>query len=688
MNKTGIALFSALLFVGAAAVAARPVHRATHPAAHHAAAAHGAPRYGTFGVDLAARDLSLRPGDDFWRYANNTWFQHNPIPADRTSWGVGSVLSEDVERQLHQLVEDAGRANDPVSQQVSALYASWMDEAGIEQRGAAVLQPYLARINAAQSRDDLIRLFADSGFPSPVGVGITPNPGDPIHYAAGVGQGGLGLPNRDYYLREGAPFEGYRAAYRTYVATMLRLAGISDPETRADGIIALERRIAEAHWTPERSRDVSQSINPMTPAQLQALAPQFNWPLFLSSQGLGGVQTIIVRQTTAVQAEARLFEEVPLQTWKDWLAFHFIRTYAQFLPHAFDQANFEFYQHTLAGVPQQRERWKRGLNVLDAMVGEAVGRLYVARYFPESSRRQVTELVGDLRAALADRLAHNPWMDEATRQQALAKLAAFDPRVGYPAHWIDYSSLRADPHDLLGNALRAAEFQQNLQLSRLPHPVDRSLWGMTPQTINAYYSPLSNQITFPAAILQPPFFDPNADAAVNYGAIGAVIGHEIGHGFDDQGSRFDPSGRLHNWWSPESNTRFQALVHRLGAQYNSYETAGQHVNGALTMGENIGDLGGIEMAYAAFQRYQARHGRSPVIGGLTGDQRFFLAFAQAWRTNVREGALRQQVLTNPHSPAEFRVNGVVRNVDAWYRAFNVQPGDRLYLPPDQRVHIW
>jgi endothelin-converting enzyme/putative endopeptidase len=683
MIKSRIALVSALLLAGAAPLIAQAGH-----GGHAAARPSAASRYGAFGVDLTARDLSLKPGDDFWRYANNNWFEHNPIPADRTSWGVGSVLSEDVEAQLRDIVTTADRGRDPISRQVSAMYASWMDEAGIEARGPAVLRPYLDRINAAQTRDDLIRLFAEPGYPAPIGVGITPNPADPTHYVAGSGQGGLGMPNRDYYLREGAPFDGYRAAYRTYVTTMLRLAGIADPEAKADGIIALERRIAEAHWTPERSRDVSQSINPMTPAQVQELAPQFNWPLLLSAQGLGNVQTIVVRQTTAIHAEGELFASVPLQTWKDWETFHFIRTYAQFLPRAFDQANFEFYSHTLSGTPQQRERWKRGLQILDGTLGEAVGRLYVQRYFPETSRREVTELVGDLRAALGDRLAHNVWMDEATRTQALAKLAAFDPRVGYPVHWINYSSMRVDPHDLLGNMVRAAEFQQNLQLSRLPNPVDRTLWAMTPQTINAYYSPLTNQITFPAAILQPPFFNASADAAVNYGAIGAVIGHEMGHGFDDQGSRFDATGRLHNWWSGESNTRFQSLVHRLGEQYNSYETAGQHVNGALTMGENIGDLGGLEMAYAAYQRYQARHGAAPVIGGLTGDQRFFLAFAQAWRTNVREGALRQQVLTNPHSPAEFRVNGVVRNVDAWYRAFNVQPGDRLYLPPDQRVHIW
>ena len=681
MNRNRLKLAAALLLAAAAPVLAQgSTNAAQRPSA--------ASRYAPWGVDLSARDPSIKPGDDFWRYANNTWFQGNPIPADRSAWGVGTVLSEDVEAQLRDIVETANRGTDPTSRQVAAMYASYMDEAGIEQRGAAVLRPYLDQIAAAQTRDDLLRLFAKPGFPSPVGVGITPDPADPTHYVVGAGQGGLGMPNRDYYLREGAQFDAYRAAYRNYVITMQRLAGIPDPEAKADAIIALERRIAEAHWTPERNRDVTQSINPMTPAQLQELAPQFNWPVTLASQGLTNVQKIIVRQPSAIQAEGQLFAEVPLQTWKDWLAFHFIRSYAQYLPRAFDEADFEFYSHTLRGQERQRDRWKRGLGVLNGALGEAVGKIYVERHFPDTSRQQMTELVGDLRAALGDRLRANSWMDEATRTAAIAKLDAFDPRIGNPVRWIDYSSIRIDPHDLLGNVLRASEFQWNLQLSRYPNPVDRSLWAMTPQTINAYYSPLTNQITFPAAILQPPYFNPTADPAVNYGAIGAVIGHEIGYGFDDQGSRFDPQGRLRNWWSDAARARFTELTRRFGEQYNQFEVAGQHVNGQLTMGENIGDLGGLEMAYAAYQRYQARHGRAPVIDGLTGDQRFFLAFAQAWRNNVREGALRQQVLTDPHSPPQFRVNGVVRNVDAWYRAFNVQPGDQLYLPPEQRVHIW
>ncbi len=343
----------------------------------------------------------------------------------------------------------------------------------------------------------------------------------------------------------------------------------------------------------------------------------------------------------------------------------------------------------LRGTERQRDRWKRGLDMVNRSLGEAVGRIYVERHFPAESRRQITELVANLRAALADRIRQNPWMDDATRTQALAKLDAFDPRLGSPIHFIDYSPIRVDRADLVGNAFRAGEFRWNLQLSRLPHPVDRTLWDMNPQTINAYYDPLMNQITFPAAILQPPYFDANADPAVNYGAIGAIIGHEIGHGFDDQGRHFDAQGRIRDWWTADAATRFTERTHALGAQYSAFEPLpGLHVNGDLTMGENIGDLGGIEMAYSAYRRYVAAHGEPPVLGGLTGDQRFFLAYAQSWRDYWREGLLREVVLTNPHSPSMYRVNGVVRNVDAWYAAFHIQPGDRLYLPPEQRVHIW
>ncbi len=673
-----------LLLAGAAPLIAQP---AGNPARAQNAAK---PRYGSFGVDLAARDASIKPGANFWRYANNSWFKANPIPADRTSWGVGTVLSEEVEGQLRKILEEAGQraASDPVARQVSDLYASYMDEAGIEARGAAVLKPYLGRIAAAQTKDDLVRLFATPGYPSPMGAGIIPNPADPTRYVAATGQGGLGMPNRTYYLNQGEQFDKYRAGYRDFVVTTMRLAGFSDPEQRADRIIALERRIAEAHWTPEESRDLTKLIKPMTPAQLAEFAPGFNWPLMLREAKLDGVPVIIVANDTAIQKQSAMFGEVPLETWKDWLAFSFVRTKANFLPKAFEEASFNFYGKTLSGQQQQRDRWKRGLGLVNGALGEAVGQLYVQRHFPASSKEKMDELVRNLRAAFTERLQKNQWMDEATKKEALAKLEAFDPRVGYPEKWLDYSSIRVERGDLLGNMMRAGEFQNNLMLERLPKPVDRALWAMTPQTINAYYSPLSNQITFPAAILQPPYFDPNADPAVNYGAIGAIIGHEIGHGFDDQGSKFDAQGRFREWWSPAARAQFTELQKKLGAQYGTYETAGQKVNPQLTMGENIGDLGGIEMAYAAYRRYVAQHGEPRVIDGLTGDQRFFLAYAQAWRTHARDDALRQQVLTDTHSPAEFRVNGVVRNVDAWYKAFNIQPGDPLYLPPEQRVRIW
>ncbi|MGQ0588685.1 MAG: M13 family metallopeptidase [Sphingosinicella sp.] len=676
MLKSRLALVSALLLAGAAPILAQP---AATPA--------GKAHYGSFGIDLAARDTNVKAGDDFFRYANATWLQNNPIPADRTNWSLWTVLGEDIEAQLRAIAENPG--DDPAARQIRDFYASWMDEAGIERRGLAPARPYLDRIAAVNDRAALLRLFMTPGYASPVGVGIFPDPADTTRYVAGAGQSGLGMPNRDYYLREGAQYDRYRTAYRAYVVSLFRLAGVADPESRADGVIALERRMAEAHWAPERRRDIRQIYNPMNREQLNALAPQFDWPTMLQHRGLGNVPTVVAAETTAITALGQMLDTVPIDTWKDWLTFQFLSANAQYLPRAFDEANFNFYSRTLRGVPEQRDRWKRGLDLLNGAMGESVGRIYVARHFPAESRRQMSELIGNLRAAFRERLERLDWMDDATRAQALAKLDTFEPRIGHPERFIDYSAIRVDPGDVLGNVQRAGDFRWNLQLSRLPNPVDRGLWGMNPQIINASYNPLMNQITFPAGILQPPFFDPNADPAVNYGAIGAVIGHEIGHGFDDLGRRFDPQGRIRDWWTPETDRRFTERTTRLGAQYGAYEPLpGLNVNGQLTMGENIGDLGGLEMAYAAYRRHVAQHGEPPVFDGLTGDQRFFLAWAQVWRGQHREDALRERVLTDPHSPYEYRVNGVVRNIDAWYRAFNVQPGDRLHLPPEQRVRIW
>ena len=650
------------------------------------------PRYGTFGIDLTAQQRTLKPGDDFWTYANGNWDKRTQIAPDRTSAGYGVVLSDEAEQQVRAIVADLAanpQAYGASGQQIGDLYASWMDEAATEARGIAPLQPYLAKIAAVNDKAALQVLFASVGYASPVELGQLPNPTDPTRYVAAASQGGLGMGGRDYYLLEGAKYDAFRKAYRDYVIQMQTLAGIPDAATKADAIIALETAMAKEQWSPERQRNLMDMFRPMDRAGMKKLAPEFDWDLMLKTAGLDSIPTVIMATSTALTANGKMLDSVPLATWKDWVAFRFVSDHAQFLPKRFDDASFAFYGKTLNDQPSQRARWKRGVALVNGALGEAVGQIYVARHFPPESEAKMGELIADLRGALAERLTSNNWMDAKTKAAAIAKLDAFEPRIAHPVKYIDYAALKIDRGDLIGNAVRAGEFQHDLDLQRLVKPVDRSLWEMTPQTVNAYYNPLMNQITFPAAILQPPYFDAKADPAVNYGAIGAIIGHEIGHGFDDQGSLFDGTGKIANWWTPDSKKAFTARTAVLGAQYDAYEPIpGTKINGKLTMGENIGDLGGLEMAYAAYHRYQAKHGKAPVIGGLTGDQRFFLAFAQAWQSKIREGAARARLLTDPHSPPYYRVNGIVRNVDAWYTAFNVKPGDRLYLAPEKRVHIW
>ena len=673
------------LAAGAAAfaIAGAALSQTTAPAAK--------PRYGAFGIDLTSQQGSVKPGDDFWTYANGGWAARTAIPADKGSVGYGNILVDEAEINVRHILDDM--AANPAKygatgKQVGDLYASWMDAAGVEAKGTAPLKPYLARIAAVKDLNGLQTLFASTGFAGPVGVGMIPDLSDPTRYTAAVGQGGLGMP-RDYYLNEGAKFDAFRAAYRAYIAQMLGLAGIADAPAKADAIFALELAMAKQQWSPAESRDIAKLNDPETVAGLTAKAPEFNWPLMLKTSGFDKSPKVLMTNNTAITAMGKIMVATPLQTWKDYLAFHFVSDHATALPKAFDDARFGFYSKTLSGVQAQRDRWKRGVQLTNGALGEAVGQLYVAQYFPPAAQAQMSELIENLRASYQARIGASSWMDEATRKAALVKLAAFEPRIGHPDKYIDYSSFHVVRGDLFGNIVRSEEFGHQLQLSRFAKPVDRSLWSMTPQTVNAYYNPLANQITFPAAILQPPYFDPNADAAVNYGAIGAIIGHEMGHGFDDQGSQFGPTGKFENWWTPEAKEAFKKRTAALGAQYDAYEPVpGTHIQGKLTMGENIGDLGGIEAAYGAFQRYQEKHGPAPVIDGLTGDQRFFLAYAQAWQAKVRDDAQRAALLSDPHSPAMFRVNGVLRNVDAWYKAFNIQPGDKMYLPPEQRVHIW
>jgi putative endopeptidase len=672
-------LSSILLAASAALALASPAHSASKPV------------YGTWGVAIQDMDSSVKPGNDFFAYAEGTWLKNHPIPADKTGAGYNYELPDDIELQVRKMVEDvSAHPSTPIEHKIADAYAAWMDESGIEARGLAPAKPYLAKIAAVSSRGQLAKLMVQPGFAAPINIGIGAGRVDPTKYIVFAGQARLGLPTRDYYLLKGDKYDAIRTAYRQYIIDLSKLAGLPDPEGRADRIIALETRLSRDQWTPERRRDPIATHNPMNRAQLMKLAPQFDWDATLRSMGLGNAKIVDVGEPSAVAAAGKRLGDVPLSTWKEYLAFRFLSDHANDLPKAFDDAHFGFYARTLNDVPEQQARWKRGIQMLDSTLGEAVGQLYVAKHWPAETAKLAQELVDDMRAAYAQKISNASWMDERTRKAALTKLASFDPRIGHPVKWIDYSALRISRTDPLANAIATEDFQWKLQLKRFPRPVDRTLWDMTPQTVNAYYDPSMNQITVPAAILQPPFFDANADPAVNYGETGATtVGHEMGHGFDDEGRQFDAKGRLRDWWTPATATKYKVKADMLAAQFDHYEPIpGVHIKGKLTLGENLADLGGLETAYSAYRRYVARHGEPPVIDGFTGDQRFFIAFAQAWQGKQREGALRQQLLSNPHSPDKYRVDGIVRNFDPWYKAFNVQPGDELYLPPDQRVHVW
>ncbi|HYM43051.1 MAG TPA: M13 family metallopeptidase [Steroidobacteraceae bacterium] len=645
-----------------------------------------------WGLDLTMRDAHVRPGDDFYHYADGHWIAANRIPADRTSWGSFEELEDLSEQRVHAII-DGLAAEAPagsVSQKVGDYYRAYLDTAAIERQGLAPAREALDAIAAARTAADLARLMGrpDLALRSPLRLVMTTDQKNPDRYIVTITQSGLGLPDRDYYLKDDAVYAGLRDKYRAHIARMLALAGDSNAGAEAQSILELETRIAGVHWPVARRRDRDLTYNLRSRAELEQLAPGFPWQAWLTAGGLDGQKEFVVRELDAVRSLEQLLMSVPVGQWRAYLEYHYLALTADLLPKAFDDEAFDFYGRTLRGQPQQRERWKRAVLAADRDLGEAVGELYVQRYFPPSSKQKMLDLVENLRATYADRIGKLTWMTPATKKVALEKLAAFHPKIGYPDKWRDYSALTIVRGDAFGNATRAAVFEWQRRLKRMGGPTDRGEWGMTPQTINAYYNATFNEVVFPAAILQPPFFDPNADDAVNYGGIGGVIGHEMGHGFDDQGSKSDARGVLHTWWQPEDTEAFKSRVDRLAAQYDGYTVLpGLNINGRLTLGENIGDLGGLSVAYEAYHR--SLHGaRAPVLDGLTGDQRYFLAWAQVWRGLYRDEQLRTQVTSNPHSPNEFRVNGVVRNVDAWYRAFDVHPGDKLYLPPQERVQIW
>ncbi|MEQ1817698.1 MAG: M13 family metallopeptidase [Terricaulis sp.] len=646
---------------------------------------------GAYGLDLTAGDASVQPGNDFFRYCNGRWLDATEIPSDQRSWGTFVILGEKASQDQRVIIEETamvGGVPGSAQQRIAATYNAYLNTDAINARGLGPLQEDLASIAALQTHEDVIRAMARNDIPTnaPIVAFASLDARNPQRYVVTFTHAGLGLPEREYYRR--ADGEANRVAYVAYIERVLTLAGQANGAAKARSIMTLETQIAELHWPVADRRQRDRTYNLKSRAELRAIAPNFPWDTGLEAAGMGQATEVVVRELNAMAPLAQLFLATPVATWRDYLTYNLISGSADVLPSAIDDANFDFFGRTLNGQPEQQERWKRAVDVIDNTMGEAVGQLYVQRHFPPQAKAQMLELVENLRRAYSQRIDQSPWMTAATKVVAQEKLAAFVPRIGYPDKWRDFTGLEAVEGDAYGNFKRANKFNGDWRTARLWRPVDRGEWNMTPQTVNASYNSVLNVITFPAAILQPPFFDPNADAAVNYGAIGGVIGHEMGHGFDDQGAKSDARGVLRDWWSPQDVAAFERATSALAAQYDGFEALPDlHVNGRLTLGENVGDNGGLQVALRAYELSLNGH-EAPVRDGLSGTQRFFLGWAQAWRSKYRDEALRNLVLTNPHSPPQFRVNGVVRNMDAWYEAFGVTQENALYLPPSDRVTIW
>jgi len=657
-------------------------------------AADGKPDIGRFGFDVAGMDTKVKPGDDFFAYSAGTYLKNLEIPADKTSYGMFTKLRDLSQERTRTIIEKSaasGGAAGSEAQKVGDFFASFMDEAAIEARGISPLKPDLEAVAAIASKADLAEAFGRNiklSAPAPIAVGIGPDRKNPDRFVVQAFQSGLGLPDRDYYLDDKNPaFGAARAKYTAYIATLLRLAGYDNAAARAEAIFALETAIARTHWTRVERRQAEKTYNPVATADLATRFPGVDWARLMAGTGIPAQGETIIATPSAIEGTAKLIDSIPLEIWKDYLAFHTIRDAAPYLPKAFVDANFEMYNKTLGGQPQPQPRWQRGVDLTSSVLGEALGKLYVTEYFPPEAKAKADVLVKNIIAAMDTRLENLAWMDPKTRAAAREKLAAFTPKIGYPDKWTDYSAFEVTRGDALGNAKRAALFEHDRDVAKLGRPVDRSEWFMTPMTVNAYANPTWNEIVFPAAILQAPFFDPAADDAINYGAIGAVIGHEITHHFDDQGRKYDKTGRLADWWTEEDVKRFKAETDKVVAQYGAYEPVpGKRVNGELTLGENMADLAGITIAYDAWKRSLGGK-QAPVIDGFTGEQRFFLGFSQVWRQKYRQAALMQQLVTDPHTPGHFRPY-VVRNIDAWYDAFKVKPGEKLYLSPEARIKVW
>lgn len=644
------------------------------------------------GIQTADMNKAARPQNDFYDYANGGWLRRVQIPPDRSRYGVDVMMTEQSIAQLHELIEGARSSSDPDARKVADLYDSFMDEARIEQQGAKPLQPELEAIDALKRTEDLAPMMAQFGrlgVSMPIDMSVEQDAKHSTEYALWFSQGGLGLPDRDYYLSEDAKLLDFRKKYREHIAKMLTLLGDAHAADEAGRIVALETAMARIQWTRVANRDPQKAYNPQTPAQLKQLSPSMDWNGYFAKAGAPDqLPALIVRQPDYLSGLSGLINATPLPTWKEYLRFRLLSDSAPYLSRAFVDENFAFTRGVLRGTPKNQDRWKRGCELVDQLIGEASGKLYVAKYFPPKAKARIDELVANLLKAYAQSVNQLTWMSEATKVEARAKLAKINIKVGYPKRWRNYGKLVISPTDLIGNLRRGESFEYDRKLAQLGGPIDRDEWQMTAPTVNAYYDPQLNEIVFPAGILQLPVFNPDAEGAFNYGATGATIGHEISHGFDDEGSQFDSDGNLRDWWTAEDHAKFKIKTDKLIKEYSRFEPVpGFHVNGELTLGENIADIAGIEIAYKAY--VASLNGQAPpVIDGMSADQRFYLGFAQSWLDKTRDAAMIEQVKSDPHAPEKYRVNGVVVHMPSFYDAFAVKSGDKMYLRPEDRVTLW
>ena len=645
------------------------------------------------GLDKAGMDPSVRPQDDLFLAMNGTWVKKTEIPADKASWGTFYQLRELSDQRVKGIIEELASKPQPagtINAKIGDFYSSYMDTAAIDAAGTKPLEPFKAQLAAVKNKKDLVLLMGKwvSFIDAPLNLGVGPDAKDPTIYSASSFQGGLGLGDRDYYLKTDARFVKAREAYVTYLRTILTLDGDKNAVMHARAVMALEMKMAKVQWSQEANRDPVKAYNPMTLKELSAKAPNVDWKAFLEAGDLPDPAFVSISQPDYAWALAKLIKDEPIDVWKTYMRVRMLDGAAHVLPAGFRDAAYQFHDVALNGVKQDKPRWQRGVTTLNFAMGEAIGQVYVSKYFPPAYKARMVELVDNLLKTYSTSIDNLTWMSAATKVEAHAKLAKYGVKIGYPDVWRDYSALEVKAGDPVGNNIRAQQFEYHRQAVRNGKPVDRTEWGMTPQTVNAYYDPTKNEVVFPAAILQPPFFDMKADDAANYGAIGAIIGHEISHGFDDEGSQYDGDGKLRNWWTADDRKAFDAVTSRLDAQFSAYEPLpGVHVKGKLTMGENIADLSGLQIAYKAWKL--SLDGKpAPVIDGLTGEQRFYYAFSQSWREKIRDEALLNQVTTDPHSPGQFRADGASINSDGFHEAFATKPGDKLWKAPADRIRLW